>query len=590
MRKRSILLYLGLVAGTAACGASPQADSAAGSGWPPAVAERIPASWPYTPGAYATAAAGGMVTTDAPLATEVGVEVLRSGGNAVDAAVAVAFALAVVYPEAGNIGGGGFAVVRLANGDAASLDFRETAPLAATADMYLDEQGEPTDRSVTGHLASGVPGSVAGLWELHQRYGTKPWAELLEPAIRLAEEGFIVDEDFAGSVRDAAERLALFPASAELFLPGGEPLRAGSTWRNPDLARTLRRIAERGPAGFYEGETADLIVEEMRRGGGIITHEDLRRYRAVWRDPIVFEYRGHRVYSMPPPSSGGVTLALIANMIEGYDLGALGWNSPSTLHLLAEVMRRAFADRNHLLGDPDFVEVPLAMLLSREYAAERRADISPTMATPSEAVAPGVLAGVREPEHTTHFGVVDGAGNAVAVTTTINELYGSAVTVAGAGFLLNDEMDDFTSKPGAPNMFGLVQGEANKIEPGKRMLSAMTPVIVLDPAGQPLLVSGARGGPRIITAVFQVLSNVVDHGMDVVSAVYAPRIHHQHLPDVLYFEAGGLSESQVRALEALGHRVEPRQGYIGNAPTLLRLGDVWTGVADPRQGGLAASP
>lgn len=583
------MLCLGLVAGTAACGASPHADSAAGTGWPAAVAEHIPAAWPYSPEAPAMAA-GGMVTTDAPLATQVGVEVLRSGGNAVDAAVAVAFALAVVYPEAGNIGGGGFAVVRLANGEVASLDFRETAPLAATADMYLDEEGEPTDRSVTGHLAAGVPGSVAGLWALHQRYGTRPWAELLEPAIRMAEQGFIVDEDLAESVRDAAERLALFPASAALFLPGGEPLGVGTTWRNPELARTLRHIAEHGPAGFYEGETADLIVEEMRRGGGLITHEDLRRYRAIWRDPIDFEYRGHRVLSMPPPSSGGITLALIANMIEGYDLGALGWNSPGTLHLLAEVMRRAFADRNHFLGDPDFVEIPLAMLVSREYAAERRADISPTMATPSEAVAPGVLAGVREPEHTTHFGVVDAAGNAVALTTTINELYGSAVTVAGAGFLLNDEMDDFTSKPGAPNLFGLVQGEANRIEPGKRMLSAMTPVIVLDPAGQPLLVSGARGGPRIITAVFQVLSNVVDHGMDVAAAVYAPRVHHQHLPDVLYFEAGGLSPTQVQALEALGHTVQPRDGYIGNAPSLLRRGGAWTGVADPRQGGAAASP
>lgn len=530
-----------------------------------------------------------MVTSDAPLATQVGVEILKAGGNAVDAAIATAFALAVVYPEAGNIGGGGFLVARMADGETAALDFRETAPLAATRDMYLDENGELTDRSITGHLASGVPGAVAGLWEAHQRFGSMPWVELVAPAIRLARDGFIVDEDLAGSVVDEEDRLRRFPASAELFLPNGKPIEAGSHWRNPDLAAVLERIAEQGPAGFYEGETADLIVAEMERGGGIITHEDLKRYKAVWREPIEFDYRGFQVVSMPPPSSGGITIAMIANILEGYDLRALGWHSPEAIHLTAEAMRRAFADRNHYLGDPDFVEIPTEMLLSKEYAARRRAEISPNRATPSLDVAAGLMAGDgTESDHTTHFSVVDGEGNVVALTTTVNSLYGSAVTVAGAGFVLNNEMDDFAAKPGEPNQFGLVQGEANAIEPGKRMLSAMTPTIVVSPDGSPLLITGARGGPRIISAVTQILLNVADYGMDVAAAVNAPRIHHQHLPDALFYERNGLRQDEVKALEALGHTVRPFSGYIGNAPSILRQDGRWTGVADPRQGGLAA--
>jgi len=527
-----------------------------------------------------------MVVTDAPLATRVGVNVLRRGGHAVDAAVAVAFALAVVYPEAGNVGGGGFLVVRGADGSAAALDFRETAPLAATREMFLDARGEPTDRSVTGHLAAGVPGTVAGLWEAHRRYGRLPWRDLVAPAIRLAEEGFPVDERFAATVAGQARRLAAFPASAALFLPGGAPPAVGSTWRNPDLAAVLRRVAERGAAGFYEGETADLIVAEMRRGGGLISHEDLRRYRPAWRPPVVFEYRGHRVISMPPPSSGGVTLALIANILEGYDLRALGWHSPAHLHLLAEAGRRAFADRNRFLGDPDVVAIPLERLLSKSYAARLRATIALDRATPSAAVAPEL--GRVESDHTTHISIVDPDGNAAALTTTINELYGSAVTVAGAGFLLNDEMDDFAVKPGAPNLYGLVQGEANAIAPGKRMLSAMSPTIVEGPGGELRLVTGARGGPRIISAVFQVLSNVVDFEMPLPFAVAAPRTHHQHLPDALFYEAGGLTPAQIRRLETLGHTVQPRAGGIGHAPTIARAEGGWLGVADPREGGLAA--
>jgi gamma-glutamyltranspeptidase/glutathione hydrolase len=569
--------------------------------------ERVPAAWPYALEAPAASASRALVVTDAPLATRVGVDVLRAGGNAVDAAVATAFALAVVYPEAGNIGGGGFMVARMADGSAAALDFREKAPLAATRDMYVDASGQTTDRSLIGHLASGVPGAVKGLFEAHRRFGTKPWPELLAPAIRLADEGFLVDDDFAGSVRDAADRLRRFEASASLFLPGGEPLRAGTRWRNPDLAVVLRRIAERGPAGFYEGETADLIVGEMRRGQGLITHEDLRRYEAKWRDPLMFEYRGNAVLSMPPASSGGITLALIAGIMEGYPLDRMGWHSTQSLHLLAEAMRRAFADRNHFLGDADFVDVPLAQLLSDEYHARLRATIDEKRATPSSAVKAGgpvppgrpqvdrapahahALANgaVVEGNHTTHFSIVDTQGNAVALTTTINELYGSAVTVTGGGFLLNDEMDDFTSKPGTPNMYGLVQGEANAIVPEKRMLSAMTPTIVVGRDRRVLLVTGARGGPRIISAVFQVMSNVIDHGMDVAAAVDAPRIHHQHVPDVLSFERDGLTEREQRELAALGHNVQAFSGYIGTAPTILRQGNSWTAMPDPRQGGKA---
>lgn len=567
--------------------------SACGGGVAPAPTPVDPDAWPIAPTAVEEARAPrGMVTTDAPLATRVGVRVLEDGGNAVDAAVATAFALAVVYPEAGNIGGGGFLVARMADGTTASLDFRERAPAGASADMFLDEQGELTGASITGHLASGVPGAVAGLWRAHERFGRKPWAELLAPAIRLAEEGFTADERFQAVIAGEAERLARFPASAELFLPGGEPVQAGSRWRNPDLAAVLRRIAERGPAGFYQGETAALIAAEMRRGGGLITEADLAEYEARWREPVVFDYRGHQVVSMPPPSSGGITLALIANILEGYDLAGLGWHSPEALHLTAEAMRRAFADRNHFLGDPDYVDIPRAMLLSDDYAARQRATIARDRATRSSAVAPGLGASGasgrdEEGDHTTHFGVVDAEGNAVGLTTTVNFLYGSAVTVAGAGFVLNDEMDDFTSKPGEPNAYGLVQGVANAIEPGKRMLSAMTPTVVAGPDGRVRLVTGARGGPRIITAVWQVLSNVVDHGMDVRDAVAAPRIHHQHLPDVLQYERDGLPDDVVTSLRALGHEVRPRGG-VGNAPSLLRRDGLWTGVPDPRSGGLAA--
>lgn len=531
------------------------------------------------------AARNGVVVSDDSLASEVGLSILKAGGNAIDAIVATAFALAVTYPEAGNIGGGGFIVARFADGSDAALDFREMAPRAATRNMYIDEKGNVAPTLLTGHLASGVPGAVAGLHAAHQRHGKLPWRAVVAPAIALAETGFTVGDRFARIAKDD-ERLAQFAGSAALFIPNGQPVQAGAHWRNPDIAATLRRIAERGRDGFYKGETADLIVAEMKRGGGIITHEDLVAYEAKWREPIRFDYRQHRVIAMPPASSGGITLALMANILEGYDLRASGPATAATVHLIAEASRRAFADRNHFLGDPDAVRIPKNTLISDAYAQKQRGTIALDRSTPSAQVRPG-MGVVKDSDETTHISVVDAQGNAVALTTTINELFGSAVTITGGGFLMNDEMDDFSAKPGSPNMFGLVQGEANAIAPGKRMLSAMTPTIVVSPNGQTLLVTGARGGPRIISAVFQIMSYVIDHGTTIQAAMEGPRVHHQHLPDELYHEAGALDDVEISKLTAMGHMVRERPGSVGSANSILRVGNGWVGAPDPRSGGTA---
>jgi gamma-glutamyltranspeptidase / glutathione hydrolase len=552
-------------------------------------AVRFPAEWDFQRDRLAAVLASrGMVVTTDRVASEIGAEVLRRGGNAVDAAVATHFALAVVNPEAGNIGGGGFMVVRMADGTTAALDFRETAPLAATRDMYLDSLGNVSDSlSLVGHRAAGVPGSVAGMWEAHRRFGRLRWAELVQPAVALAE-GIVVHERLAGSLRRDEERLRRFPVTARIFLPQGRAPVVGERLVQADLAETLRRVAERGALGFYQGRTAELIEAEMRRGGGLITREDLSRYRAVWRDPLRFTYRGHTVISMPPPSSGGVTMAEILKILEGYDLRALGFLSPQHVHLFAEAARRAYADRNTYLADPDFVPQPTARMASGEYAAARRATIRRDRATPSAQVAPGLGPAPAEGENTTHYSIVDGFGNAVAVTTTINSLYGSLVTVEGAGFLLNNEMDDFTAKPGVPNQFGLVQGAANAVAPGKRMLSAMSPTIVLDPRGRVRLVTGTPGGATIISSIALAVSNVVDFGMDVSTATAAPRLHHQHLPDTLRFERDGLPDSTVARLRAMGHAVAERPGYQGDVQSILLLpGGYLAGVADPRRGGAA---
>ena len=498
----------------------------------------FPDGWPFRPTTPPVTARGGMVSTTDEFATRVGLDILAAGGNAVDAAIATGLALAVVNPEAGNLGGGGFMMVRLADGSIHALDHREKAPLAATHDMYLDEDGNVTDKSIVGHLSAGVPGTVAGLWEAHRRFGTMEWADLAEPSIRLAE-GFEVTGRLVSTLTAARDRILPFPVSARIFLPGGEVPPLGDTFVQPDLSAVLTRLRDQGPDDFYRGETARLIEAEMVRGGGLITREDLESYETVWREPVAFDYRGYTAYSMPPPSSGGVTMAAIAGMAEHWDLAALGWNTPETIHLMAESFRRAYADRNEYLADPDFVEMPIADLTSEQYAAERAATISMERATPSAEVRPGLDA-VLDESHTTHYAVVDADGNAVAVTTSLNSWYGGKVVVEGAGFFLNNTMDDFSAKPGTPNQFGLVQGERNAVAAGKRMLSAMSPTIVEDADGALFLVSGTPGGATIITTVLQTLFNVVDHGMNVVQAVHAPRVHHQHLPDQIFFEHGGL--------------------------------------------------
>lgn len=549
----------------------------------------FPAGWPFPADTTAESSRHAMVATGDSLVTAAGSEILRAGGNAVDAAVSVQFALAVVEPKAGNIGGGGFLVLRTGDGTAASLDFREEAPGAATPDMYLDEQGEVTDESVTGYLASGVPGSVAGMVAAHERFGSLPWPRLLQPAIRYAEEGFTVSREFHDAISGHADRLRRFPTSAAKWLPGDEAPPVGSTFRQPGMARALRAIAETKGRAFYEGWIADSLVAAMERGGGLITREDLAAYEARWRDPIVADYRGRTLVSMPPPSSGGVTLAEMLNIVEGFDLDSPGWHSADAIHVAVEAMRRAYGDRNYWLGDPDFVDMPLERLTSQAYADSLAATIQADTVSSSEEFNKVPLA-EDEPgsRHTTHFSIVDSAGTAVAVTTTINRWYGSAVTVPGAGFVLNDEMDDFTAKPGVPNIYGLVQGEANAIRPGKRPLSAMTPTILADSLGDTELVTGTPGGSTIITTVFQQVMNHVDHRFPVQASVNAPRFHHQNLPDRLRYEKGGLPDSVVAALRARGHEVVERGGYSGSVASVYVAPDgTLYGAADPRRGGKA---
>ena len=544
--------------------------------------------WPYSQPVVARSPKG-MVVTDNAIATKVGAAILAAGGNAADAAVATAFALAVAYPTAGNLGGGGFAVSRM-HGEVRALDFRETAPAAATRDMYLDADGKPKAEAREGIKSVGVPGSVAGLWELHQKLGSKKrtWAELLAPAIALAENGFVIDEGFASTFENAGKRMLKHPVSAALFFPGGVPLAKGATFKNPELAVVLKRI-EKGPKGFYEGATADALVAQMKADGGIITLADLKKYQAKWRKPVELTYRGFKITSMPPPSSGGVTLAMICHILEGYDLKPLGFQSPEELHYVFEAMRRSFAARNAKLGDPDFVKMPLDQLLGEGWAKEQRATILPDRATPSADIVTAGPASASGP-HTTHFSVVDAAGDAVAMTTTLNWWYGSGVTVKGAGFVLNNEMDDFAAVPGTPNGYGLVQGEANAIMPGKRMLSSMAPTIVTGADGKVVLVAGAAGGPTIITSVFLELSNVIDFGLDVGAAVSAPRFHMQHLPDEVAYEKDGLAEATRKRLEAMGYKMKER-GHLADAPAIGRSDGDWVGAPEPRRvGGLATAP
>ena len=544
----------------------------------------IPLDWPLLGRSRITESPRAMVVSGHPLASEIGRDILRQGGNAIDATVAVAFALAVVHPEAGNLGGGGFLLFRRGTGQAHGLDFREQAPAAATPTMFVGADGRDNGQSHTGHLASGVPGSVAGLAEAHRRFGKLPWKILVEPAIRLARDGFLIDEYRSASIADDTTRLRRFPASAAQFLPGGAPPPVGSTLRQPDLARTLAAIRDRREAGFYRGWVADSLVAEMRRGGGIITHADLLGYRPLWKVPLRFTYRGYTLLVMPPVSSGGVTLAMILNQMEGFpSLPPFG--SAPLLHREAEVMRRAYIERNANLGDPAFVTNPTMRLMSKAHGTRLRNTIDTTRATPT----PEAVARLHEGPSTTHFSVVDAAGNSVSLTTTINSLYGSAVTVRGAGFLLNDEMDDFTTVPGRPNVWGSVDGEANLIAPGKRMLSSMTPTIVLDPRGRLFLLVGSPGGTTIITTVYHIVSNLIDHGMSLASAVAAPRMFHQARPDSIQLERkdslpDGVPDATVAELRRLGHFVRFR-GFMGDVEAIIRTPRGWQGVSDPRRGG-----
>ncbi len=542
-------------------------------------AQGVADTWQYAGMARVVEAPSAMVVSGSPIASQVGRDILKQGGNAVDAAVAVGMTLQVVHPQAGNIGGGGFMTIRLKDGTVATLDYREMAPAAATRDMYLNLRGNPSDLSAVGHLAAGVPGSVAGMAEAHRKYGRLPWATVMAPAIRYAREGFVVDTVRSNAIDGYWDRLYLFPGSREAYLPNGRAPTIGATFVQPDLARTLEAIRDSGRAGFYRGRVADLIVEEMKRGGGLITHADLENYQALWRDPIKLSYRGYTVYSMPPASSGGVTLGMILNIMEGY--GKLPpFGSSELLHREAEAMRRAFTDRNVYLGDPGYVHMPIEHLLSKTYADSLRRTTSMERATPTPRFDPSLRGGTE----TTHYSVVDAEGNAVSCTTTLNDSFGSGVTVAGAGFLLNDEMDDFASAPGKPNIYGLVQGESNAIAPGKRMLSAMTPSIVLDPQGKLFMLVGTPGGPTIITQVYHVISNVVDHGMSLADAVAAPRMHHQALPDSMRLERNGFTPETIARLQAMGHGIQ-YSGWWGDVEAIIRTKNGWQGVSDPRLGG-----
>jgi gamma-glutamyltranspeptidase/glutathione hydrolase len=534
----------------------------------------------------------GCVVAAEPHAARAGLEVLRNGGNAVDAAVATFLALAVTHPQAGNLGGGGFFVIRMADGNTVAIDFREQAPSRAHRDMYLRADGSvDADKSLRGALAGGVPGSAAGLAHTLAKFGTKSLSELAAPALRLAREGFTIDHFLADSLADARELFARFPSTQAIFWRDGRPLAAGERLVQTDLADTLSRFAAAGFDGFYRGETATRFERFMKENGGWIEAKDLASYTVRERTPLSIRYRGHEVISMPPVSSGGVALLSMLRMLEPYDIAGMGAGSAQTLHLLTEVMRRAYADRARWLGDPDFFKVPIAGLLSAEYADLQRAGIRSDRR--SEVTA-GLPPGAPDPtasesKETTHFSVVDAAGNAVSCTTTINSTFGAGIVVGGLGFLLNNEMDDFSAKPGVPNQFGLVGGEANAIAAGKRPLSSMTPTIVVKD-GKVRYVLGSPGGGRIINTVFQVLLNLVDHGMPLRDAVAMPRIHHQWKPDEITWERNAINPDSRRLLEAMGHRFARRPSAIGRCQAIeVKPDGTRVGAADPRSGGAAVA-
>jgi gamma-glutamyltranspeptidase/glutathione hydrolase len=540
-----------------------------------------------------------MVVSVHQLASRAGVQMMKSGGNAVDAAVAVGFALAVVHPQAGNLGGGGFMLVRFADGKTHFVDYREKAPLAATADMYLDAKGDVIeDASTVGYKAIGVPGSVAGMVYAEKKFGKLSLPQVMAPAIKLAEEGFALAAQDAAEIQGDKD-LAKFPESRRIFLRDGTFYKAGEVFKQPDLAKTLKRIAA-NPDDFYHGAMARDLAAAMQKGGGLITVDDLAAYEVKEREAVRGSYRGYEIISSPPPSSGGTALIEILNILEGYNLAKYGNRSPQVMHLTLEAFRRAFFDRAEFLGDPDFSKIPVAQLIDKRFGAAWRESIDPEHASSSkdlkrpdsfsqldqQATAHFPSGGFVEPNHTTHYSVVDPEGNAVAVTTTLNDSFGSRVTAEGLGFLMNDEMDDFAAKQGVPNMFGLIQGPANAIGPGKRMLSAMAPTIVLKD-GKLFLVLGSPGGPRIITTVANILMGVVDYGMNIQEAVNAPRFHHQWLPDVSTVEQGFPPEA-IKGLEGMGHKVEVEESWSDGECIMIdpKRGDL-LGASDKRNNGRA---
>ena len=513
-----------------------------------------------------------MVVAQEPLATDVGVRVLRSGGNAVDAAISVGFALAVTHPYAGNIGGGGFMLIRMADGRKTFIDFREKAPVRATHNMYLDAQGKLTNDRLVGWRAAGVPGTVRGLELAHGKYGRKSWAELLKPAIDLASNGFQVSHWQVESWKRSNSLLSQFPQSKHIFLKDGAYYDWRESFRQPDLARTLKRVARLGARDFYEGDTAHLVAGAMKENDGLITLDDLQNYQALERKPLEGDYKGYHIITSPPPSSGGIGLLQMLAMLDGTGFDKAGAGSASAYHYLAEVMRRYYADRGEYLGDPDFVNNPVASLLDPAYIRSRRATIDPEHETPSQQLKAGLPAG-SEGTDTTHYDVVDQEGDVVAVTYTLNGAYGSGVTVPGAGFLLNNEMDDFAAKPGSANQFELVQGEKNSIAPGKRPLSSMTPTIIVKD-GKPFLVLGAPGGSTIISAVLQVIVNVIDFHMNVQDAVDFPRVHHQWKPDRLDFERG-ISPDTISMLKSMGYEIEETHSAALARVEAVEISDGW---------------
>ncbi|MEO7382909.1 MAG: gamma-glutamyltransferase [Paracoccaceae bacterium] len=591
VQRTGLLLLLGACSSAPVVTSQTPAAAAAGqSAEIPTVKADFPNGWKYPAGRPAQFAEHAMVASSSRAAAAAGAEILKAGGNAVDAAVATGFALTVAYPEAGNIGGGGYMVIRMADGRTAALDYREMAPAAAFREMYIDSTGRLMNGGVQGRSASGVPGAVGGLLAALAKYGSMPLAKVMEPAIRMASEGIVVDSALARSVSGKATILSKY-AGGRIFVPDGKPIAYGSILKQPELAATLRLIAEHGADGFYKGKTAELIVAEMQRecpagvsararashNCGLITMADLAAYHPAWRTPIQTEYRGYHLITMAPSSSGGITLGETLNILEGFPtLPKFG--SVQHWHILASALQRAFIDRNELLGDPDYVKIPLSRLTSKTYAATLRATIGTDRATPTKTLPPASHEGTE----TTQYSVVDAMGNAVSTTTTLNSLYGSSVMVDGAGFFLNNTMDDFTSQPGSPNQFGLIQAEANAIAPGKRALSAMTPTVVLDPYGKLFMVLGARGGPRIITSTAQVILNTLDSHMTLSDAMSAPRIHHQALPDVITYDLQGVDSVTVGRLKAMGYETLGQSYVGGSVVAIRRVKGGWEGMDDPR--------